>query len=115
MCAINVCHLVQICSGVSKTAVQGLTKALAKELAPKTRCNVIAPGMIKTAFSKPLWDPAVEGGAEMEAELSERSYLNRLGEAHEIAGIAAFLLSNDAAFVTGESIVANGGGDGARL
>ena len=42
--------------------------------------------MIKTAFSKPLWDPDVDGGPETEAEMSEKSYLNRLGEAHEIAG-----------------------------
>ena len=41
--------------------------------------------MVVAAFSKPLWDPATEGGPEMEAEMSEKSFLRRLGEAHEIA------------------------------
>ena len=47
--------------------------------AAAVQVNVIAPGMIKTAFSKPLWDPEVPGGKEMEEEMAGNSLLNRLG------------------------------------
>ena len=49
--------------------------------AAAVQVNVIAPGMIKTAFSKPLWDPEVPGGKEMEEEMAGNSLLNRLGTA----------------------------------
>jgi len=89
---------------ISKTALLGLTKSLSKELAPKQiRVNCIAPGVIKTRFSEALWkDPR-------NVKLLEEIPLNRFGETSECGGISAFLLSHDASYITGESIVVAGG------
>lgn len=93
---------------VSKTALIGLTKAAAKDLAPEgIRVNCMAPGIIKTNFSKALY----EDEAANEATLS-RVPMNRLGLPHEIASVAAFLVSDDASYITGETIVASGGMSG---
>jgi len=96
--------------GVSKTAVLGLSKALAAELAPKIRVNVVAPGMVKTAFSRPLWS-----NKQLEKAVTSQTLLRRLGEAGEVASTIAFLLSSDASYITGESIVVGGGNTMARL
>merc|ERR1719264_669935 len=91
--------------GVSKTALHGLTKALAAEYARKgVRVNAIAPGMIKTSFSKPIWS-----NPKMEAAMAGGTMLKRLGEVGEIAGSIAFLASDDAAYITGEILAAAGG------
>lgn len=92
--------------GVSKTALHGLTKALASEYARKgVRVNAIAPGMIKTSFSKPIWS-----NPDAEAAVAGFTMLKRLGEIEEIAGSIAFLASFDANYITGEILVASGGG-----
>lgn len=92
--------------GVSKTALHGLTLAFAAEYAQKgVRVNAIAPGMIKTSFSKPIWsNPKVEAG------VASMTMLKRLGEIEEIAGSIAFLASTDASYITGEILAASGGG-----
>jgi len=97
--------------GISKTAVNGLTKALASELGKrKIRVNCVAPGMIKTSFSKPLWkDPKAE------KFISSKAILKRLGEAEEIANVVVFLLSNQASYITAETVVVSGGFEGSRL
>lgn len=97
--------------GISKTAVNGLTKALAAELGKKKiRVNCVAPGMIKTSFSKPLWqDPKAE------KFIASRSIMNRLGEAKEVANVVAFLLSSQASYITSETVVVSGGYEGSRL
>ncbi|XP_055844967.1 dehydrogenase/reductase SDR family member 4 [Episyrphus balteatus] len=90
---------------VSKTALIGLTKAAAKELAPEgIRVNCIAPGIIRTKFSRALYES--ESAHE---EALTRIPLRRLGESDEIAGVASFLVSDDASYITGEGIVASGG------
>ncbi|XP_003706884.1 dehydrogenase/reductase SDR family member 4 isoform X2 [Megachile rotundata] len=89
---------------VSKTALLGLTQVAAESLSPeKIRVNCIAPGIIKTKFSQSI----VEGAAG-EASLSMIP-MQRFGEPNEIAGVAAFLASDDASYITGETIVASGG------
>ncbi|XP_076547620.1 dehydrogenase/reductase SDR family member 4 [Osmia lignaria lignaria] len=89
---------------VSKTTLLGITKAAAADLASEgIRVNCIAPGIIKTKFSQAI----VEGDAG-EASLSMIP-MQRFGEPNEIAGVAAFLASDDASYVTGETIVAAGG------
>ncbi|KAH8365810.1 hypothetical protein KR093_004672 [Drosophila rubida] len=90
---------------VSKTALIGLTKAAAKDLAAEgIRVNCLAPGIIRTKFSKALY----ENEAANEAALSKIP-MGRLGTSEEMAGVASFLVSDDAGYITGESIVASGG------
>ncbi|KAM8711010.1 hypothetical protein ACLKA7_017612 [Drosophila subpalustris] len=90
---------------VSKTALIGLTKAAAKDLAPEgIRVNCLAPGIIRTKFSKALY----ENESANEMALSKIP-MGRLGTSEEMAGVVSFLSSDDAGYITGESIVASGG------
>ena len=86
----------------TKAALVHLTKHLAVELAPKVRVNAIAPGLVKTDFARALWEPAEEAVASMVP-------LKRLGEPDDIAAAAVFLASDDAAFMTGSVVTADGG------
>ncbi|XP_076247145.1 dehydrogenase/reductase 4 [Calliopsis andreniformis] len=90
--------------GVSKTALLGLNQVAASALASdKIRVNCVAPGIVKTKFSQLI----VEGEA---AEISLSMIpLRKFGEPHDIAAVAAFLASDDASYITGETIVAAGG------
>ena len=95
----------------SKTALLGVSRNLAHEWAPSgVRVNAIAPGIIKTQFSELLW----KNEAATEAAL-QRIPLGRLGDPQEIASVAAFLVSSDASYVTGETIVVSGGMQASRL
>merc|ERR1712150_167103 len=90
---------------VSKTALIGLTKAMAPQAAALgIRVNCIAPGIIKTNFSRALW----EGNEQMFEEGNE-FFMKRVGSPDEIAGTAAFLSSDDASYITGETIIVAGG------
>lgn len=86
----------------SKGAILSLTKTLAIELAPKTRVNSVAPGVIETQMTAGLV------GANGEKILTDTP-LARLGQAREVADVIAFLASPGASFVTGECIRVNGG------
>jgi len=87
---------------VSKTALLGLVKALVQGCAEKNvRVNGIAPGIIKTKFSQVLW--------EQEKAVAATIPLGRLGVSEDCAGAVAFLVSDDASFITGETIVMAGG------
>jgi NAD(P)-dependent dehydrogenase (short-subunit alcohol dehydrogenase family) len=90
---------------ISKAADMQLARNLAVEYGPhNVRVNCIAPGLIKTDFARALW--------EDEAMLTERTRttpLRRIGEPDEIAGTAVFLASQAGSFVTGQSIVVDGG------
>jgi NAD(P)-dependent dehydrogenase (short-subunit alcohol dehydrogenase family) len=91
--------------GVSKAAGHHLVRNLAAEWGPKNvRVNAIAPGLVKTDFARALWEDAKRA-----AERIEATPLRRLGEPRDIGGIAVFLASEAAAFVTGQCIVADGG------
>ncbi|KAG5677160.1 hypothetical protein PVAND_006941 [Polypedilum vanderplanki] len=90
---------------VSKTALFGLTKALAVELVhDNIRVNCIAPGVIETKFSSALY----ESESAKEETLS-RIPMKRMGKADEIGSVCAFLCSDDASYMTGETIAAAGG------
>ncbi|PNI96690.1 DHRS4 isoform 6 [Pan troglodytes] len=90
---------------VSKTALLGLNKTLAIELAPRNvRVNCLAPGLIKTSFSRMLWMDK-----EKEESMKETLRIRRLGEPEDCAGIVSFLCSEDASYITGETVVVGGG------
>ena len=90
---------------ITKTADFGVARSLAVEWGPKNvRVNCIAPGLIKTDFAKALWD-----NPEFLNKRLATTPLRRIGEPDEIGGIAAFLASTSASFITGQIIVADGG------
>uniref|UniRef100_A0A1A7Y6R8 Dehydrogenase/reductase (SDR family) member 4 n=1 Tax=Iconisemion striatum TaxID=60296 RepID=A0A1A7Y6R8_9TELE len=90
---------------VSKTALLGLTRALAPELAQSNiRVNCVAPGVIKTKFSSALWK-----NEDLVEELKKQLSIKRLGEPEEIGGVIAFLCSEEASYITGETITVTGG------
>jgi NAD(P)-dependent dehydrogenase (short-subunit alcohol dehydrogenase family) len=88
---------------VSKAALIHLTRQLALELAPGVRVNAVAPGLVKTDFARALWEPD-------EAGVSRRHPLGRIGVPDDIAGVALFLVSDAASWITGEVYRADGGG-----
>lgn len=84
----------------AKAALIGATKALAQEVAPRNvTVNAIAPGFIETDMTKDL----------PQEELKKLIPLNRFGKPEEVAALAGFLLSDEAAYITGEVISINGG------
>jgi len=91
--------------GVSKAALIMLTQYMAKEWGKyNIRVNVIAPGMVKTGFSEPLWrEPAAHDA------IARSTALGRLAEADEIASVALFLASEASSYVSGATIVVGGG------
>ncbi len=88
--------------GVSKAALINLTVQLADELAPSLRVNAVAPAVVKTKFARALFEGR-------EDEVSAGYPLRRLGEPADVAGPVAFLLSDDAAWITGQTILIDGG------
>ncbi len=87
---------------VTKAAVIHLTKQMAAELAPSVRVNAIAPGLVKTDFARALWQPA-------EDAIAAHTPLRRLGEPEDIANAALFLASDAASWITGHTLVVDGG------
>lgn len=93
------------CYGMSKAAEAALTRNLALEWGPhNVRVNAIAPGLIATDFAKALLD---DPARKLQAE--SRTPLRRIGRPEEIAGVALFLASDLASYITGQVIVADGG------
>ena len=91
--------------GISKAAEAQLARNLALELGPKgIRINAIAPGLVKTDFAKALWS-----NPQILQSVESRAPLRRIGQPVEIAGVAVFLASQAASFVTGQLLVADGG------
>jgi NAD(P)-dependent dehydrogenase (short-subunit alcohol dehydrogenase family) len=88
--------------GVSKAAVTHLTRALAAELAPAIRVNAVAPAVIRTRFARALY----EGREE---QVAAGYPLGRLGVPEDVAAAVAFLASDDASWITGQTLVIDGG------
>lgn len=88
----------------SKGAVEGLVKSLAAEWAPAMRVNAIAPSLTKTSLAEKL----VNSPEKLEAA-AKRHPLQQVGEAEDIAAMAAFLLSPHARWMTGQVIAMDGG------
>jgi NAD(P)-dependent dehydrogenase (short-subunit alcohol dehydrogenase family) len=88
--------------GVTKAALIHLTEELAVELAPGVRVNAVAPAVVKTRFATALYEGR-------EDEVAARYPLKRLGIPEDVAGTVAFLCSRDAEWITGQTIVIDGG------
>jgi len=86
----------------TKSALMHLTRVLAGELAPSTRVNAIAPGLVKTDMARALWEPN-------ESQLGKATPLGRIGEPDDIANAALFLAGDMSTWITGQTIVVDGG------
>lgn len=90
---------------ITKAADIQMVKNLAREYGPaNVRVNAIAPGLVKTDFARALW----ENPENLKASTSN-ACLGRIGEPHEIAGAAVYLASDASSFMTGQTIVVDGG------
>jgi NAD(P)-dependent dehydrogenase (short-subunit alcohol dehydrogenase family) len=87
----------------SKAGVIELTRSMALELAPAIRVNAVCPGFILTPMQEAEYTP------EMQRAFADRVPLRRLGRPEDVAGLFAFLASDDATFITGQSFVIDGG------
>ncbi len=86
----------------TKAAVIHLTRQLASELCPSVRVNAIAPGLVKTDFARALWEAN-------EQAIARHTPLGRLGEPEDIARTALFLASDASSWMTGQTLVVDGG------
>lgn len=86
----------------TKASVLHLTRQFAFELAPKVRVNAVAPGIVRTKLAQALW----EGNEE---QLDEALPLGRIGEPEDIANAVSFLAGDESSWMTGQSIVVDGG------
>jgi 3-oxoacyl-[acyl-carrier protein] reductase len=87
---------------VAKGAVMSFSKSFAREVAPDIRVNILAPGFIETAFGK-------DAGSGFRDEVTALTPMKRWGTPDDVAGAAVFLASDDARFITGQTIMVNGG------
>ncbi|MFZ1161195.1 SDR family oxidoreductase [Mycobacterium sp.] len=86
----------------TKAALIHVTKQLALELSPKVRVNAIAPGVVRTKLAEALWK-------DHEDLVSAGSALGRIGEPPDVAAAVAFLVSDESSWITGETLVLDGG------
>jgi len=86
----------------TKAALIHVTKQLALELSPRVRVNAIAPGVVRTRLAEALWK-------DHEDPLSASIALGRIGEPADVAGAVGFLVSDAARWITGETMVIDGG------
>lgn len=96
--------------GAAKGAIVSFSRQIARDLAPTIRVNVVAPGRTRTGMTEPL--VMARGGGDFEAgakAFGQANLQNRLGEPEEIAAPICFLLSDEASFITGTLVVADGG------
>lgn len=89
---------------MAKGAVEGLTRALAAELAPRVRVNAIAPSLTDTPLAA-----ALTANPQMAAQIAQMHPLPRLGRPEDIAALAAFLVSDQAGWITGQVMGVDGG------
>jgi len=87
---------------VTKAAVIHMSRHLAAELAPAVRVNAILPGIIRTDFSRALWENAEE-------PITGKLPMKRLGEPEDVARASLFLVSDAASWITGQTLVVDGG------
>jgi NAD(P)-dependent dehydrogenase (short-subunit alcohol dehydrogenase family) len=86
----------------TKAALIHVTKQLALELSPRVRVNAICPGVVRTRLAEALWK-------DHEEALSASTALERVGEPPDVAAAVAFLVSDEASWITGDTMVIDGG------
>ena len=89
---------------MAKGAIEGLTLSLAAELAPKIRVNAIAPSLTRTPLAKHL-----TSNEQMSASIAALHPLQRLGEPEDVGNLAAFLVSQQSGWITGQIFGVDGG------
>jgi 2-deoxy-D-gluconate 3-dehydrogenase len=91
--------------GIAKAGIEMMTKVLAHELAPHNiQVNAVAPGMVRTDFSKPFWS-----NEEFHQNIVKSVPLGRIAEPVDVANPALFLCSSGSDFITGQTLVVDGG------
>lgn len=91
--------------GIAKAGIEMMTKVLAQELAPfDIQVNAVAPGMVKTKFSEPFWS-----NKDIHDQIIRTIPLGRLAEPSDIAHPVMFLCSEASNFITGQTIMVDGG------
>jgi NAD(P)-dependent dehydrogenase (short-subunit alcohol dehydrogenase family) len=86
----------------TKAALIHVTKQLALELSPRVRVNAVAPGVVRTKLAEALWK-------DHEDLVAAGSALDRIGEPPDVAAAVAFLVSDESSWITGETLVLDGG------
>jgi 3-oxoacyl-[acyl-carrier protein] reductase len=86
----------------AKGGVASFSRSLARDVAPDIRVNILAPGFIETAFGE-------EANPEFRRKVVEMTPMRRWGKPDDVAGAAVFLASDESAFLTGQTIMVNGG------
>ncbi len=94
----------------AKAGIQGLTATLAIELGPyNINVNAVAPGYVATSMTAATAERVGSTPEDHQAEVSARTPLRRVGQPEEIASVVAFLASEDASYVSGQTLYVNGG------
>jgi len=94
----------------AKAGIQGMARTLAIELGPfNINVNAVAPGFIETRMTKAVAERTGIDYEDLKRAAAERTPLRRIGRPEDIAGVISFLCSDDASFVTGQTIYATGG------
>jgi NAD(P)-dependent dehydrogenase (short-subunit alcohol dehydrogenase family) len=93
----------------TKAALEGWVRSAAMDLAPEIRVNAVCPGAIDTAKLREGFARWGESAEERKEVLRQRTALRRIGEPSEVAGAVSFLIGDDARFVTGTTLVVDGG------
>jgi 3-oxoacyl-[acyl-carrier protein] reductase len=86
----------------AKGGVASFSRSLAREVAPEIRVNILAPGFIETAFGE-------EANPKFRQRVIDMTPLGRWGTPEDVAGAAVFLASDESSFLTGQTIMVNGG------
>ena len=91
--------------GVAKAGIEMMTKVIAQELAAfNIQVNAVAPGMVRTKFSEPFWS-----NSEIYEQIVKTIPLGRIAEPADVAGTVLFLCSEAADFITGQTLMVDGG------
>ena len=100
----------QVNYSAAKAGIQGMARTLAIELGPfNINVNAVAPGFIETRMTKAVAERTGIDYEDLKRAAAERTPLRRIGRPEDIAGVISFLCSDDASFVTGQTIYATGG------